>query len=253
MNCEKLAWVSAWPGCCSDNYDNDVAATTRGRGAAQAGQINIAVAPNSGAAVGDVKAIAVQGPATAGAFTLTNGQEEVYQGTTVDARTAEYDAVAVNVGVSQAAEMSDIANSAVAETTTGSALAVLEANSAVAKQNSAIGSSDASTTTGQAAGIAATQSVGGVFAETKHQALGRAWKAMHYHSAAVSQEQFLTQDLWLRQTQRPSQARLLAAAGLVGDLQTAMQTLHQVLPPPLGMQQAKHRAGLWEHCRARLL
>jgi hypothetical protein len=96
----------------NDSPENDVAATVRGRGSAQAGQINIAIAPNDDASVlGDVKATANQGPAVAGAFTLTNSYQTSEQGVDVNARTSEYDAIAGNVGVAQAEARSVIANS----------------------------------------------------------------------------------------------------------------------------------------------
>jgi hypothetical protein len=70
-----------------DTYENDVTATTRGRGPAEAGQINIAIAPNDDSSVsGSVKATAAQGAAVAGAFTLTNAANEAYQGINVSAR-----------------------------------------------------------------------------------------------------------------------------------------------------------------------
>lgn len=51
-----------------------MAATTRGRGTAEAGLISVAIAPNDDAsALGDIKATANQGSAVAGAFTITNG------------------------------------------------------------------------------------------------------------------------------------------------------------------------------------
>jgi len=96
----------------NDSPENDVAATVRGRGTAEAGQINIAIAPNDDASVlGDVKATANQGPAVAGAFTLTNSYQTSEQGVDVNARTSEYDAIAGNVGVAQAEARSVIANS----------------------------------------------------------------------------------------------------------------------------------------------
>jgi hypothetical protein len=70
-----------------DTYENDVSATTRGRGTAQAGQINIAIAPNDDTSVsGNVKATAAQGSAVGGVFTLTNGGVESYQGINVSAQ-----------------------------------------------------------------------------------------------------------------------------------------------------------------------
>ncbi|KAF8060350.1 hypothetical protein HT031_004886 [Scenedesmus sp. PABB004] len=152
----------------NDSPENDVAATTRGRGTAEAGQINIALAPNDDAeSLGDVKATANQGSAVAGAFTLTNAYGTAEQGVDVNARTSEYQAIAGNVGVSQAQERSVLANSATAKTTTGSALAYNIANAAVSEQNSATTSSDATTTTGQAAGIAVSTSVGGVHSDSQ--------------------------------------------------------------------------------------
>ncbi|KAF6264575.1 hypothetical protein COO60DRAFT_1457499 [Scenedesmus sp. NREL 46B-D3] len=151
-----------------DTYENDVSATTRGRGAAEAGQVNIALAPNDDAAVsGTIRATAAQGAAVAGAFTLANAGVEAYQGVNVDARTAEYSAVAGNVGVSQAAANAEAANSATAKSTIGSALAFNIANSALAVQSEATGSADATTTTGQAAGVSATQSVGGAYSSAQ--------------------------------------------------------------------------------------
>jgi hypothetical protein len=95
----------------NDSPENDVAATVRGRGTAEAGQINIAIAPNDDAAVlGDVKATANQGSAVAGAFTLSNAYATSEQGVDVNARTSEYNAVAGNVGVSQAQQRAVIAN-----------------------------------------------------------------------------------------------------------------------------------------------
>jgi hypothetical protein len=73
-----------------DTYENDVTATTRGRGPAEAGQINIAIAPNDDSAVsGTVKATAAQGAAVAGVFTLTNAAVEAYQGINVSAHNVE--------------------------------------------------------------------------------------------------------------------------------------------------------------------
>lgn len=152
----------------NDSPENDVAATTRGRGTAEAGLVSLAIAPNDSAEVlGDVRATANQGAAVAGAFSLTNSFETSEQGVDVNARTSEYDAVAVNVGVSQASERAVIANSATARTTTGSALAVNEANSALSGQSSATASGDATTTTGQAASLALAQGVGGAHADSQ--------------------------------------------------------------------------------------
>lgn len=182
----------------NDTPENDVAATTRGRGTAEAGLISIAIAPNDDAeALGDVKATANQGAAVAGAFTETNAYQTAEQGVDVNARTSEYDAVAGNIGVAQAMERTVIANSATAKTTTGSALAFNEANGAVAKQNSATASSDATTTTGQAAAISAAQGVGGVHSDSQGAAsattstgnalsLGTAISGAMYTTRAVS-------------------------------------------------------------------
>lgn len=152
----------------NDSPENDVAATTRGRGTAEAGLISVAIAPNDDAsALGDIKATANQGSAVAGAFTITNGYATSEQGVDVNSRTSEYQAIAGNVGVAQASQRSVIANSATAKTTTGSALAYNIGNAAVSTQNSATTSSDATTTTGQAAAIAASQSVGGVHSDSQ--------------------------------------------------------------------------------------
>eukprot|EP00775_Hariotina_reticulata_P003102 gene3102-3381_t len=152
----------------NDSPENDVAATVRGRGAAEAGQINIAIAPNDDAEVlGDIKATSNQGPAVSGAFSLTNSYQTSEQGVDVNSRTSEYDAIAGNVGVSQAEARSVLANSATAKTTIGSALAYNIANAVVAKQNSATASADATTTTGQAAALSASQSLGGVHSDSQ--------------------------------------------------------------------------------------
>jgi hypothetical protein len=72
-----------------DTYENDVTATTRGRGPAEAGQINIAISPNDDSAIsGTVKATAAQGAAVAGALTLSNAAVEAYQGINVSAVSA---------------------------------------------------------------------------------------------------------------------------------------------------------------------
>lgn len=77
----------------NDSPENDVAATTRGRGTAEAGLISIAIAPNDDAsALGDVRATANQGSAVAGAFTETNAYQTAEQGVDVNARTSEYQA-----------------------------------------------------------------------------------------------------------------------------------------------------------------
>lgn len=77
----------------NDSPENDVAATTRGRGTAEAGLVSIAIAPNDSAlTLGDVRATANQGSAVAGAFTETNAYETAEQGVDVNARTSEYDA-----------------------------------------------------------------------------------------------------------------------------------------------------------------
>ena len=77
----------------NDTPENDVAATTRGRGTAEAGLVSIAIAPNDSAeALGDIKATANQGSAVAGAFTETNAYETAEQGVDVNARTSEYQA-----------------------------------------------------------------------------------------------------------------------------------------------------------------
>jgi hypothetical protein len=77
----------------NDTPENDVAATTRGRGTAEAGLVSIAVGPNDSAEVlGDVKATANQGSAVAGAFSETNSYETSEQGVDVNARTSEYEA-----------------------------------------------------------------------------------------------------------------------------------------------------------------
>jgi len=152
----------------NDSPENDVAATTRGRGTAEAGLVSIAISPNDDAsALGDVRATANQGSAVAGAFTETNAYQTAEQGIDVNARTSEYQAIAGNVGVSQAAERAVIANSATAKTTTGSALSFNLANAAVSKQNSATASSDATTTTGQAAAFSLAQGAGGVHSDSQ--------------------------------------------------------------------------------------
>lgn len=76
-------------------------------------------------------------------------------------------AVAVNVGVSQAAERAVIANSATSRTTTGSALSFNEVNAALSKQSSGTSSADATTTTGQAAAFGLAQAIGGVHADSQ--------------------------------------------------------------------------------------
>jgi hypothetical protein len=51
----------------NDSPENDVAATTRGRGTAESGLVNVAIAPNDDAStLGDVRATANQGSAVAG-------------------------------------------------------------------------------------------------------------------------------------------------------------------------------------------
>jgi hypothetical protein len=83
-----------------DTYENDVTATTRGRGTAQAGQINIAIAPNDDSSVsGTVRATANQGSAVGGAFTLTNSGVEAYHGINVSAHTVQYGCLAWQRGV----------------------------------------------------------------------------------------------------------------------------------------------------------
>eukprot|EP00775_Hariotina_reticulata_P002157 gene2157-2475_t len=153
---------------------NAVVASNIGRGPAQAGQINIAISPNQDAKVGGVvAATAVQGSATAGAFTLNNAQAEAETEQQVTAVTAEYTATAGNVGVGIAGERSVVTNSATAKSDTGSALAFDFATSVVSKQNSAVSSSRATTATGQAAGIAASQALGAVQADTQASGLGK--------------------------------------------------------------------------------
>jgi hypothetical protein len=77
----------------NDSPENDVAATTRGRGTAEAGLVSIAISPNDAAQVlGDVRATANQGSAAAGAFSLSNSHEIAEMGVDVNARTSEYDA-----------------------------------------------------------------------------------------------------------------------------------------------------------------
>lgn len=77
----------------NDTPENDVAATTRGRGTAEAGLVTLAIAPNDDAsALGDVRATANQGSAVAGAFTETNAYATAEQGVDVNARTSEYQA-----------------------------------------------------------------------------------------------------------------------------------------------------------------
>jgi hypothetical protein len=77
----------------NDSPENDVAATTRGRGTAEAGLVSLSIAPNDSAEVlGDVRATANQGSAVGGAFSLTNSFETSEQGVDVNARTSEYDA-----------------------------------------------------------------------------------------------------------------------------------------------------------------
>jgi hypothetical protein len=153
---------------------NAVVASNIGRGPAQAGQINMAISPNQDAKIGGVvAATAVQGSATAGAFTLNNAQEQGETEQQVTAVTAEYTATAGNVGVGIAGERSVTTNSATAKSDTGSALAVDFATSVVSKQNSAVSSSRANTATGQAAGLAASQALGAVQADTQASSLGR--------------------------------------------------------------------------------
>lgn len=77
----------------NDSPENDVAATTRGRGAAQAGLISMAIAPNDDAEIlGDIKATANQGSAVSGAFSMANAYQTAEQGVDVNSRTSEYDA-----------------------------------------------------------------------------------------------------------------------------------------------------------------
>lgn len=77
----------------NDSPENDVAATTRGRGTAEAGLVSLAVSPNDAAEIlGDVRATANQGSAVAGAFSNVNAYETAEMGVDVNARTSEYDA-----------------------------------------------------------------------------------------------------------------------------------------------------------------
>jgi hypothetical protein len=156
-----------------DIYNNDVVSTVRGRGSAQAGQVNIAVAPNADAFTsGDVKATAAKGPAVAGAFSLANAHREAYQSVTVATATSAGDSVAGNLGVAQAAGSAEQSSAASADAVDGSALAYLLLNSALATQGSAIGSAEAASGTGQAAGIAATQATAGIQAESQASSSG---------------------------------------------------------------------------------
>jgi hypothetical protein len=156
------------------NPGNAVVSTNYGRGPAQAGQINIALSPNSGTRIGGTTvATAVQGPATSGAFTLTNGFGELQTDQDVVAITSEYTAAAGNLGVSVARSHSDLVNTAVAKTDTGSAIAFDAATAVVGTQNSAISSATATTSTGQAASMAASQAIGAVQSETQGSSLAK--------------------------------------------------------------------------------
>eukprot|EP00775_Hariotina_reticulata_P003999 gene3999-4249_t len=168
-----------------DIYNNDVLSTVRGQGSAQAGQVNIAVAPNADAfASGDVRATAAKGPAVAGAFSLANAQREAFQSVTVATMTSQGDSVAGNVGVAQAAGNAGQSSAASADAGDGNALAYLLLDSALAAQVSATGFADATSSTGQAAGIAATQATAGVQAES--QASSSALAAAAFTSQAVA-------------------------------------------------------------------
>jgi len=152
----------------NDSPENDVAATTRGRGTAEAGLLSLAIAPNDDSEIlGDVRATANQGSAVAGAASIANSYGTSEQGVDVNARTSEYQAIAANVGLAQAQQRTVISNSATAKTTTGSALSLNLANGVIGSQNSATASSDATTTTGQAASFSLAQGVGGIHSDSQ--------------------------------------------------------------------------------------
>jgi hypothetical protein len=188
------------------NPGNAVVSTNYGRGPAQAGQINIALSPNSGTRIGGTTvATAVQGSATSGSFTLANGYSELQTDQDVVAITSEYTASAGNVGVSVAHEHNDLVNTAVAKSDTGSAIAFGGATSVVGMQNSAISSATATTSTGQAASIAGAQAMGGIQAESQGASLaktttgnalsaGSAFSGAMYTARAVSTSAATTQD-----------------------------------------------------------
>jgi hypothetical protein len=156
------------------NPGNAVVATNYGRGPAEAGAVSIALSPNQGVRIGGTTvATAVQGSARSGAFTLANGQHELITDQDVVAITSEYTAAAGNLGVSIARERSDMVNTAVAKTDTGSAISFDAATAIVGTQNSAISSSTATTATGQAASIAAAQAVGATQSESQGSSLAK--------------------------------------------------------------------------------
>jgi hypothetical protein len=156
------------------NPGNAVVATNYGRGASQAGQINIAVSPNRDIRIGGtVAATAVQGSATAGAFELGNGYGEVELDQDVTAVTSEYTASAGNVGVAIAQQRGAVVTNTIAKTDIGPALSYGISTSAVGIQNSAVSSTTATTATGPSAGLSASQAVGGVASESQGASLAK--------------------------------------------------------------------------------
>ncbi|WIA23801.1 hypothetical protein OEZ85_013477 [Tetradesmus obliquus] len=136
----------------NDSPENDVAATTRGRGTAEAGLISVAIAPNDDAsALGDIKATANQGSAVAGAFTITNGYATSEQGVDVNSRTSEYQAIAGNA-------QSKVASSA--ETKDGRAQSLAGALSAAAVNSIASATSSGASETGDVTSNAQAGAIG---------------------------------------------------------------------------------------------
>lgn len=156
------------------NPGNAVVATNYGRGTSQAGQMNIAFAPNRDVRIGGtVAATALQGSATAGAFDLGNAYGEVEIDQDVTAVTSEYTATAGAVAVGVASQRSAVVTNSVSKTDAGPALSYGISSAVVGQQNSAIASATSSTATGQAAAVGASQAVGGVASETQAASLAK--------------------------------------------------------------------------------
>lgn len=156
------------------NPGNAVLGTNFGRGTAQGGQVNIAVAPNADVRTGGtVAATAVQGGSTAGAFSLGNGAGDVEIEEDVAAVTAEYTAASGNVGVAVTGQRGSVVTTTVSRSDTGSALSYDISAAVVGQQNSAVGSATSTTNTGQAAALGAGVAVSGVQADTQGASVAR--------------------------------------------------------------------------------
>jgi hypothetical protein len=149
-----------------DATEDSTTAVTRGRGAAQAGQINIALAPDGETRIlADVGASAEQASAVAGAMNLANSWNTASIDSRSEARTSEYNAISGNIGLAQSQERSVSIINSKATTGIGSALAYGLSNAVIGEQTSATTNAEATSKTGQAAALSASQSLAGVTAQ----------------------------------------------------------------------------------------